>query len=43
MAIRFDNLKFKACHFFFLGIQPVHWSTHLLSNGILIFFSIVTI
>jgi syntaxin 5 len=24
MAIRFDNLKFKACHFFFPGIQPVH-------------------
>ncbi len=43
MAIRFDNLKSKACHFFFPGIQPVHRSTHLLSNGILIFFSIITI
>jgi hypothetical protein len=25
MAIRSDNLKFKACHLFFSGIQPVHW------------------
>ncbi len=36
MAIRSDNLKFKACHFFFPGIQPVHRSTHLLFKDTLV-------